>query len=435
MSPAPDTRHTDNKHPRRQASLPAAAPKPSKNDRGDGPCPVMRSCGGCTWLGLPYHKQLSRKQQAVEELFAPFISRHRWDTVIEPVYGMGGCAGDGPLPRPTGFRYKAVTPFSPGRHGAVRCGFFARGTHRIVPISDCLVEAPGARRILNEVAACAERLRIPAYDEDRGCGLLRYAVLRLGWKRDEGILTLVTAQREIPRFRALLGELRRIDPRITTIAQNINGRTTNAILGSTTTVLAGPKRMRDELLGCTFEISPTAFYQTNPAQTETLYRLAIDGMALQDGDTLLDAYCGSGTIGLCAVRDAAANSLDVHLLGVERNAAGIADAQRNARINDLQDRSDFIAEDATAYLKRAASRGARIDIVSMDPPRAGSTPQFIDAVCSIGPRRVVYVSCNPVTQVRDLDRFAAHGYRLRSLAPVDMFPHTDHIETVAVLER
>ena len=396
----------------------------------------MRACGGCAWLGLPYKKQLARKQAAMEELFAPLLRRMGDGASIDPIVGMGGTGEAGEkLPSPRAFRYKAVTPFAPGLRGTVQCGFFARGTHRIVPVGDCCVEAPGARRLLNEVARAAEACRVPAYDEDARRGLLRYAVLRLGWKTNEGLLTLVTARREIPRYREFVERLRQIDPRITTIAQNMNGRVTNAILGTETHVLWGAPRMRDELLGCTFEISPTAFYQTNPQQTEVLYQLAIDGMELGDGDVLLDAYCGSGTIGLCAAHEAAAAGRRVRLLGVERNPAGIQDAERNAALNGLEDDARFVAQDATAYMRRAAERGERVDVLSMDPPRAGSTPEFLAAAVALAPRRIVYISCNPETQARDLEQLARDGYRLERLTPVDMFPHTTHVETVAVLSR
>lgn len=407
----------------------------TRRPAGDGPCPVMRECGGCAWLGMPYRKQLARKQRDMEELFEPLIARHRWTVAVEPVVGMGGRAGERDVPAPRAFRYKAVTPFAPGPRGQVRCGFFARGTHRIVPVADCIVEAPGARRILNEVARAAEACRIPAYNEDTQRGLLRYAVLRLGWRSAEGLLTIVTSQRQLPRYRAFVDALRGIDPRITTVAQNVNPRVTNAILGPDTHVLAGRARMRDQLLSCTFEISPTAFYQTNPPQTEVLYQLAIDGMELTAGDVLLDAYCGSGTIGLCAARAAADAGNPIQLLGVERNAAGIADARRNAELNGLTDSARFVSEDATAYLRRAAAHGERIDVLCIDPPRAGSTPAFLGAACAMGPRRIVYVSCNPVTQARDIEQLARGGYRLTRLVPVDMFPHTTHVETVAVLER
>ena len=188
-------------------------------------------------------------------------------------------------------------------------------------------------------------------------------------------------------------------------------------------------------MGCTFEISPTAFYQTNPQQTEVLYRLALDGMDLRDGDTLVDAYCGSGTIGITAAHAARQAGRNISLIGVERNPSGIADAARNAELNGLSDRCSFVAEDATSYLRRAAGEGLAADVIVLDPPRAGSTPEFLAAAAAIGPRRIVYVSCNPATQVRDLAELGRAGYRPIRLTPVDMFPHTNHIETVAVLER
>ena len=423
-----------------QRSIGSFMPKPSaplkqKRVTADGPCPVMRSCGGCTWLGMPYRKQLARKQQATEGLFAPLIARHQWDVSIDPVRGMGGCAGEGSLPAPRAFRYKAVTPFAPSQHGGVRCGFFARGTHRIVHVPDCIVEAPDARHILNAVAHAAESCRIPAYNEDTHRGLLRYAVLRMGWRTDEAMLTLVTSQRQLPRYRAFIEALQCIDGRITTIAQNVNPRVTNAILGNDTHILFGHTHLRDQLLGCTFDISPTAFYQTNPAQTEVLYQLAIEGMGLEEGDVLMDAYCGSGTIGLCAAQTASDAGVNVQVIGVERNAAGVADAKRNAQLNSLEQRARFINDDATSYMKRAAERGERVDVLCFDPPRAGSTPACLDAACAMAPRRIVYVSCNPQTQVRDIEHLARGGYRLTRLTPVDMFPHTEHVETVAILNR
>lgn len=411
-------------------------PKKKKRARTNGPCPIMDACGGCAWLGLPYRKQLALKQEASRDLFSDLIGRNRWDVAVDPIVGMGGRGGEsGAIPAPRAFRYKASTPFAPGPHGAVRCGFFSRGTHAIVPVGSCIVEADGSRAILNGVAETAERLGIPAYDEDRRRGLLRYAVLRMGWKHDEAILTVVTARREIPRRAEFVAALRALDPRIVCIAQNVNPRPGNAILGNETRILDGADHMVDELLGCTFAISPGAFYQTNPEQTETLYRLAIDGMELRCGDVLMDAYCGSGTIGIAAAARAQQQGKTIELIGVERNQAGIRDAKRNARLNDLSDRCRFVAQDATAFMVEAARHGERVDVLSIDPPRAGSTPEFLEAACALGPRRIVYVSCGPSTQVRDIDFLARRGWRLTRLTPVDMFPHTPHIETVAVLER
>lgn len=398
------------------------------------PCSIMKACGGCTALNRPYKKQLAAKQAAMEELFAELCERE--GVAVDPIRGMGVTLGDpGKYPAPRGFRHKAATPFAPGKEGTVRCGFFERGTHKIVAVPECPVEAPGARQILNGIAREAERLHIPAFNEDKHLGLLRYAVVRCGWRTDQIMVTLVTAQRDLPHAQEFFEAVAALDPHIVAVAQNINGRPGNAILGEETRIVYGAECMRDQLLGCEFDISPTAFYQTNPQQTELLYRLAIDGMNLQQGDVLMDAYCGSGTIGLCAAKDAQDKGAGIMLLGVERNPAGIADARRNAELNGLTRNAWFMADDATDYILDAADNNERIDVLSIDPPRAGSTPEFLEAACALKPRRITYISCNPVTQERDLHQLLDGGYRLLKITPVDMFPHTDHTETVAVLSR
>lgn len=398
------------------------------------PCSIMRACGGCTALNRPYKKQLAAKQAAMEELFAALCERE--GIAVDPIRGMGVTLGDpGKYPAPRGFRHKAATPFAPGKEGAVRCGFFERGTHKIVAVPECPVEAPGARQILNGIAREAERLHIPAFNEDKHLGLLRYAVVRCGWRTDQVMVTLVTAQRDLPHAQEFFEAVAALDPHIVTVAQNINGRPGNAILGEETRIVYGAECMRDQLLGSEFDISPTAFYQTNPQQTELLYQLAIDGMDLQQGDILMDAYCGSGTIGLCAAKDAQNRGVGIMLLGVERNPAGIADARRNAELNGLTRSAWFMADDATDYILDAADNNERVDVLSIDPPRAGSTPEFLEAACTLKPRRITYISCNPVTQERDLHQLLDGDYRLLKITPVDMFPHTDHTETVAVLER
>lgn len=398
------------------------------------PCSIMKACGGCTALNRPYKKQLATKQAAMDELFAALCERE--GITVDPIRGMDVTLGDpGKYPAPRGFRHKAATPFAPGKGGAVRCGFFERGTHRIVAVPECPVEAPGARQILNGIAREAERLHIPAFNEDKHLGLLRYAVVRCGWRTDQIMITLVTAQRDLPHAQEFFEAIAALDPRIVTVAQNINGRPGNAILGEETHIVYGAECMRDQLLGCEFDISPTAFYQTNPQQTELLYQLAIDGMDLHQGDVLMDAYCGSGTIGLCAAKEAQNKGIGIMLLGVERNPAGIADARRNAELNGLTRSAWFMADDATDYILDAADNNERVTVLSIDPPRAGSTPEFLEAACALRPRRITYISCNPVTQERDLHQLLDGGYRLLKITPVDMFPHTDHTETVAVLSR
>lgn len=432
----PGSRRSEDKASQTRTKRPHKDPVSSARKAVDpkSPCSIMKSCGGCTALNRPYKKQLAAKQAAMDELFASLCERE--GIAVDPIRGMGVTLGDpGKYPAPRGFRHKAATPFAPGKEGTVRCGFFERGTHRIVAVPECPVEAPGARQILNGIAREAERLHIPAFNEDKHLGLLRYAVVRCGWRTDQVMVTLVTAQRDLPHAQEFFEAVAALDPHIVTVAQNINGRPGNAILGEETRIVYGTECMRDQLLGCDFDISPTAFYQTNPQQTELLYQLAIDGMDLQQGDVLMDAYCGSGTIGLCAAKAAQDKGIGIMLLGVERNPAGIADARRNAELNGLTRSAWFMADDATDYILDAADNNERVDVLSIDPPRAGSTPEFLEAACALKPRRITYISCNPVTQERDLHQLLDGGYRLLKITPVDMFPHTDHTETVAVLSR
>ena len=380
-------------------------------------CPIARDCGGCEWLAVPYPIQLRRKQEQVEGLLGGMVKEDGAE--LEPIRGME---------EPARYRHKAATPFAHARGGRVLCGFYAAGTHRIVPCGSCLVEDERARRILNGVARVAERLHIPPYDEDRCVGVLRHAVVRCGWKTDDVMLVLVTRVDELRGTERLVSELRAECPEVTTIVQNVNDRRTNAILGRRCRTLFGPGVMHDKLLGCTFEIGPTSFYQTNPAQTEVLYGLAIEGV--DSAARVLDAYCGTGTIGICA----AAEMPGMQVVGVEQVQGAVACARRNADANGVAERCRFVAADATAWMAGEGTR-ERFDAVVMDPPRAGSTPEFLTGVASLAPERVVYVSCNIVTQARDLEILREHGYRLERVCPVDMFPHTKHVESVATLVR
>ena len=380
-------------------------------------CQIARDCGGCEWLAVPYPIQLRRKQEQVEELLGAMA--HEDDAALEPIRGMD---------EPVRYRHKAATPFAHGPRGRVRCGFYAAGTHRIVPCETCLVEDERARRILNSVARVAERLHIPPYDEDRGVGVLRHAVVRCGWKTEDVLLVLVTRVDELRDPGRLVSELRAACPEVTSIVQNVNDRRTNAILGRRCRTLFGPGVMHDQLLGCTFEIGPTSFYQTNPEQTEVLYQLALEGVA--GSARVLDAYCGTGTIGICAARE----SEDARVTGVEQVEGAVACARRNAEANGVQDRCRFVAADATEWMAREGAR-ERFDAVIMDPPRAGSTPEFLAGVAALAPERVAYVSCNVVTQARDLELLRKRGYRLERVTPVDMFPHTRHVESVVTLRR
>lgn len=408
-----------------------------------GPCPIARQCGACSCIDVPYTRQLAEKQDRVERLFADVAAS---SCTIEPIAGMK---------EPFGFRDKIASPFAPGRplpaqaHGKrhsrgegerreVLCGMYAAGTHRIVEAPRCPVEHPAGRRVIEAVRRIMLARGIEPYDEDAGTGFIRHVVVRVGHESGEVLVTVVTNDRAFPSAKGFARELVRRCPEVTTIVQNVNTRATNAILGDEEHVLYGPGFILDTLCGLSFRISSHSFYQVNAVQTEVLYRTALD-MAGVDGAgapaasaplTLLDAYCGTGTIGLVA----AAAMPRAQVTGVEKVASAVRDACQNAVHNGIEN-AEFVCEDATAYLHRRAAQGQGLDVLMMDPPRSGSTPEFLDAACALAPGRIVYISCNPETQVRDVRRLVRGGYRLERLRAVDMFPHTDHIETVALLTR
>ena len=399
-------------------------------------CSIARSCGGCEWLSVPYPIQLKRKQAQVEELLAPLASIN--NVTIEPIRGMD---------EPLAYRHKAATPFAPGKGRAIRSGFYASGTHKIIASKECLVEDGRARAILNDVAYLAGQFNIHAYQEDRGKGALRHGVVRCGYATDDVMLVLVVNGQHLPHEQEFIAALRKAHPELTSIFLNVNQKRTNAILGRETRLLWGSTSMSDKLLDCTFEIGPTSFYQTNPQQTEVLYQLAIDGALAgskladseQTGDAqasnlrVLDAYCGTGTIGLCLAHAAEAQGINLSLTGVDQVENNIQMARRNARNNKLE--AEFICDDATRYMQALAKDGQNFDVIILDPPRAGSTPTFLKATAQLAQKKIVYVSCNVVTQARDLKVLLDSGFAIERVTPVDMFPHTKHVESVVVLSR
>ena len=399
-------------------------------------CSIARSCGGCEWLSVPYPIQLKRKQTQVEELLAPLAKIN--NVTIEPIRGMD---------EPLAYRHKAATPFAPGKGRTVRSGFYASGTHKIIASKECLVEDGRARAILNDVAYLAGQFNIHAYQEDRGKGALRHGVVRCGYATNDVMLVLVVNGQHLPHEQEFIAALRKAHPELTSIFLNVNQKRTNAILGRETRLLWGSTSMSDKLLDCTFEIGPTSFYQTNPQQTEVLYQLAIDGAlagsklagsestdAAQTSNLrVLDAYCGTGTIGLCLAHAAEAQGINLLLTGVDQVENNIQMARRNARNNKLE--AEFICDDATRYMQALAKDGQNFDVIILDPPRAGSTPAFLKATAQLAQKKIVYVSCNVVTQARDLKVLLDSGFAIERVTPVDMFPHTKHVECVVVLQR
>ncbi len=320
-------------------------------------------------------------------------------------------------------------------------GMYARGTHQLIPTSTCAIENEHAKEVTLAIRSIMERYGMEPYDEDKGTGFVRHSMVRVGHESGEVLVTLVTNGREFPASKAFCRELVKRCPFVTTVVQNINERQTNVILGSEERVLYGPGFILDRLCGLSFRISSQSFYQVNARQTEVLYReaMTLAGLGPESqgrAPVVIDAYCGTGTIGLVAAHFGARA-----VIGVDSVASAIADARLNARHNGIEN-AQFVEADATAFMEALAAEGAtclgdRANpeelVVFMDPPRAGSTPEFLSALAALNPATVVYISCDPTTQVRDLRMLLDSGFRLESVVPVDMFPHTDHIESIALL--
>ena len=360
-----------------------------------------KKCGGCPLLALPYREQLAKKQARLQELLGGFA----------PVKAVQGMA------EPLHYRNKAIASFATQR-GKLVCGLYAEGTHRVLPGADCLLQEEILNKTLAAALDAARACRWTAYDEDRGTGLLRHTVL----------VTLVTPGPDLPGSKNFCTALRKKAPWVVSIVQNINPTRSSAVLGSREKTLYGPGFVLDTLCDTQFAISSRSFYQVNRTQTEVLYKKALELAKLTGRETVIDAYCGIGTIGLCAA------PLAKQAIGVERNPAAVKDAAANARRNKIAN-ARFVCADATEWMAAAAGEGLHPDVVFLDPPRAGSTPECIAAVNKMKPRRVVYVSCDPETLARDVAAFTRLGWRAAKFCPVDLFPQTKHVETVVLLSK
>lgn len=382
---------------------------PDKNPR---PCPLYRKCGGCQLQNMSYPRQLQWKQSAVERLLGKFHP-------VEPIIGMAD---------PYHYRNKVQAAFALDRHKKIVSGVYQASTHHVVPVESCMTEDETADRIMGTIRRLMVPFRIEPYDEVTGRGLLRHVLVKRGFATGEIMVVLVTVSPILPAKNNLVNALRKAHPEIKTVILNINNRHTSMILGETEKVLYGPGFIEDRLCGLTFRISAKSFYQINPAQTEVLYGKAIEFAALTGTETVIDAYCGIGTIGLTASRRAK------NVIGVEVNRDAVKDAIVNARLNRVKN-AYFYTADAGEFMKGMAANHETADVVLMDPPRAGSDEKFLSSLVTLAPEKVVYISCNPETQERDLLFLTAHGYGVEKIQPVDMFPHTNHVETVCLLSR
>ena len=375
-----------------------------------------KHCGGCPLLGLPYADQLKQKEDAVRALVGRYGP-------VAPIRGME---------TPYHYRNKVISTFAPGPGGKLTSGIYAAHSHKVLPVESCLLHDEVLDTVMQAVRAAANRCRYQPYNEDKGTGLLRHCLLRRGVATGQVMVVLVTAQPLLPGaknfVKALLEEAGKRNVPVTTVVQNFNPRQTSVVLGEAEKVLYGKGFILDTLCGKTYALSPRSFYQVNPLQTAVLYGLAVEAAQLTGKETVLDAYCGIGTIGLTAADKAKA------LVGVELNRDAVRDAIGNARHNGVKN-ARFFAADATEWIKEAAAAGQKADVIFMDPPREGSTPAFLDSVARMAPQRVVYVSCNPETMARDLAILTRKGYKAEGFTPVDMFPQSAHCETVCALSK
>lgn len=385
-------------------------------DRVAPPCPVVGECGGCQLQHIAYAAQLRLKRQQVADALERLGKLS--GVTVHPTLGMAD---------PWHYRNKAQFPVG-WRAGRVIAGFFAPGTHRVVDIDQCQIQHPLGNRIMAEVKALAERYGVRIYDERTHTGVLRHVLARVGRGTGEAMAVLVTNGPDFPHGREIARELMARIPGLVSVVQNINPARTNVVLGRESRVLAGKEHITDYIGDLEFKISPVSFFQVNPAQTEVLYGKALEYAGLTGTETVIDLYCGIGTISLFLARRCR------EVIGIEWVEEAVADARQNAALNGIQN-ARFIAGDAAVEMPRLAGKGVRADVIVLDPPRKGCDEPVLEAVARMAPRRVVYVSCNPASLARDLGRLAGMGYRTAEVQPVDMFPHTAHVECVARVER
>ena len=373
-------------------------------------CKVAKKCGGCQYQGVPYEKQLSEKQKAVRQLMQPFCKTAEITGMQDPYH----------------YRNKVHAVFARKKDGTIISGVYEEGTHRVVPVEACQIEDEKADAIINDIRGLLKSFKIKTYNEDTGYGLLRHVLIRRGFSTGEIMVVLVTGSPIFPSKNNFVKALRKAHPEITTVVLNVNDRQTSMVLGEREKPIFGPGFIKDRLCGCMFRISPKSFYQVNPVQTEILYQTAIDYAGLTGKETVIDAYCGIGTIGLIAAKKAG------KVIGVELNKDAVKDARINAKENKITNVA-FYQGDAGRFMVEMAAKGEKADVVFMDPPRAGSDERFLSSVVKLSPKKVIYISCNPETLARDLKYLTKHHYKVEKIQPVDMFPFCDHCETVCEL--
>ncbi|WP_455710015.1 23S rRNA (uracil(1939)-C(5))-methyltransferase RlmD [Paenibacillus chitinolyticus] len=396
----------------------------SSPDRVGAPCPIYDKCGGCQLQHLDYAAQLKVKRQLVVDNLerigklkvAKEADAEADGIVVYPTIGMSD---------PWRYRNKAQVPFGEEQGGLVG-GFYAQGSHRIIDMEACLIQHANNDEVIAKVKEIGRGLGIRAYREETHEGLLRHVVVKVGFRTGEIMVVLVTNGKEIPHVEEWIEKIRAAIPGVASICQNVNTGRTNVIFGATTRVLWGREVIYDYIGDVKFAISARSFFQVNPVQTEALYGKALEYAGLTGGETVVDAYCGIGTISLFLAKHAK------KVYGVEIVPEAIEDAKRNAELNGIRN-AEFAVGGAEDVLPEWQRAGVRPDVIVVDPPRKGCDERLLDTILQLRPERVVYVSCNASTLARDLRLLEEGGYRTVCVQPVDMFPHTVHVESVCSL--
>ena len=388
--------------------------KPSP-DRVEPPCHVFWECGGCQLQHLSYEAQLRQKQKTVRDVMErigkiPHVPVH-------PVKGMDD---------PWRYRNKSQIPFNE-RDGEVVSGFYRSRTHHIVDTDVCIIQGEEADEIMSTLKHEMHGMGIEAYDERTHRGMLRHLIVRKARATGELMVVLVTRSKKFPQKDAAIDLIKRVVPEVTSIMQNVNSEKTNVIFGNKTLLLYGRPFIVDTIGDIKFEISARSFYQVNSEQTQVLYGQALEYAQLTGNETVIDAYCGIGTISLFLAQKAK------EVYGVEIVPQAIEDAKRNAELNGIEN-AHFEAGPAEEVIPKWYAEGKRFDVLVVDPPRKGCDEKLLDTILEYKPKRIVYVSCDPATLARDLRILEDGGYRTQEVQPVDMFPHSSHVECVAWLE-
>lgn len=385
-------------------------------DRIRPACIVADKCGGCQWQAVSYPRQLKAKEQQVQSTLERIGGFE-----IVPMQPIVASA------QPLGYRNKVTYPLARGRDGVVKAGYYRRGTHQIVNLNQCPIQNESLNPLLVDVKTAIKTRGWSLYNEKKHQGRLRHLALRAGQHTDQEMLTLVTTG-YLPEIKDQAEQWLAKYPNLVGVCLNINPDQTNKIFGDETRCLAGQPYLEEIFLGLRLRIQPTTFFQVNTAQAEALVGIILERLNLQGNETIIDTYCGIGTLSLPIAQQAA------RCIGIESQEESVAQARQNAALNGLQNTEFFAGAVEHLLLDISAQQASPIDVVVLDPPRKGCDRNVLDALTEISPARIVYMSCNPATLARDLKVLCSQGYGLKMVQPADFFPQTSHVECVAFLE-